>query len=267
MDFLSYYGMSFNPFSKEINSNDLYETVDIKNVNSRLKFLLECKGLGVFTADSGVGKTSAMRGFCEKLNKSLYKVVYISISTLTTLEFYKALAYELGIIPKVRKIDIFRQIQDEIKRIYKEQKITPIIIIDEAQYLRTDIINDLKILLNFDMDSKNYMLLILIGTNTLINILNRNIHDAVKQRININYTFTGIDNQEIKEYIKSRLLLAGSNEHLFEENAINTLANSCNGSIRNLNNLITKSLIIGCKLNKSNITTDIINDSYEEINM
>ena len=56
---------------------------------------------------------------------------------------------------------MFKQIQERIKQLVKDRKITPVIICDEAQYLRTDILNDLKMIFNFEMDSKDYAVLIL----------------------------------------------------------------------------------------------------------
>ena len=95
------------------------------------------------------------------------------MSTITTYEFYRQLCFELGIEPPFKKVDMFREIQERILNLSKDKKINVIIVLDEAQYLKTGILNDLKILLNFDMDSKNYISLILVGQPSLNNILRR----------------------------------------------------------------------------------------------
>ena len=71
-------------------------------------------------------------------------------------------------------------IQDEIKRLWIEKKITPVIIIDEANYLPSSILNDLKIILNFDMDSKEPYILLLVGQNPIRNSLNMKANEALK---------------------------------------------------------------------------------------
>ena len=101
------------------------------------------------------------------------------MSTITTFEFYRELCYELGIEPPHKKIDMFREIQNQILLLSKDKKINIIIVLDEAQYLKSTILNDLKLLLNFDLDSKNYVSLILVGQPTLNYILNRNTFDAL----------------------------------------------------------------------------------------
>ncbi|MGM0379908.1 MAG: AAA family ATPase [Bacillota bacterium] len=83
----------------------------------------------------------------------------------------------------------------------KDQSKRWVIIIDESQYLRTGILNDLKLLLNFEIDSKNYASLILAGQPLLNNILSKKVHEALKQKIVMNYTFQGISKKEGKKYI------------------------------------------------------------------
>ena len=57
---------------------------------------------------------------------------------------------------------MFKQIQERIKTLVNDRKITPVIICDEAQYYKTGVLNDLKMLMNFDMDSKDLAVLILV---------------------------------------------------------------------------------------------------------
>lgn len=162
---------------------------------------------------------------------------------------------------------MFKQIQETIKTYVKDRKITPIIILDEAQYLRVEILNDLKMLLNFEMDSKDYAVLILVGQPTLNNLLSRNHHEALRQRIVVNYNFAGIENREIEEYLKSRLKLAGMNENMFEENAIKAISNNCNGSTRKLNSIIEKCLMI-CEQKEMNVVNaEIAMLAENEINL
>ena len=172
------------------------------------------------------------------------------------MDFYKSLCIGLGITPMHRKIDMFKQIQDTIKTYANDRKITPIIILDEAQYLRTDILNDLKMILNFDVDSKDYAVLILVGQPVLNDILSRSNHEALKQRIVVNYTFVGLEVKEVEEYLNTRLRLAGLNENMFEEGAIKAIASNCNGSTRKLNSIIENCLMVCEQKNENIITTE-----------
>lgn len=254
----TYFGMKCNPFNKEIKLDNTFETQDFKEMQGRLKYLIKTKGIGLFTGTSGLGKTYSIKYFCKKLNTSLYKVAYLTLSTVTVIDFYKSFCIELGIEPKSRKIDMFKQIQERIKSLVKDRKITPVIILEEAQYLRTDILNDLKMLLNFEMDSKEMLVMIIIGQPILNDILARNVHEALAQRIVVNYTFNGICEQEVKEYIQTRLSIAGINENIFEDAALKAISSNCNGSVRKLNSLIKNCLLICCNNNENIITANTV---------
>ena len=176
MDYTARYGLEFNPFLK--NSKEvLVETQEYKEVQFRLKYLLSTKGFGILT---GRGKTTSIRNWAASLNPSLYKVVYSCLSTLTVMDFYRNLAAELGAVPAYRKTENFKLIQDEITRLVIEKRQTPVIIMDEANYIGTAILNDLKILFNFEMDSRDRAVIPLAGLPQLNNTLRLGIHEPLR---------------------------------------------------------------------------------------
>ena len=228
----SYFGMKLNPFKKDIDIKNTYEFNDFKEVQNRLKYLLNNKGIGLITGTSGKGKTYGVKYFVKNLNPNLYKIVYLSLSTVTVLEFYRSFCIGLGIEPPYKKIDMFNQIQERLKTLVKDRRITPIIICDEV--------------------------LILVGQPMLNDVLSRNVHEALHQRIIVNYMYMGIEFEEVKKYIIDRCNLAEISSEIFDENAIKALASNCNGSTRYLNNLIDKSLMICCNQKNQTVTNEIV---------
>jgi type II secretory ATPase GspE/PulE/Tfp pilus assembly ATPase PilB-like protein len=90
----SYWAMEFNPFvknTKERINSEVFNSSDFKNASARLEHLKKIKGIGLFTGFAGTGKTYTLRHFSGNLNTSLYKLVYIPLSTITVLEFYRAI--------------------------------------------------------------------------------------------------------------------------------------------------------------------------------
>jgi len=248
--------MTFDPFS--VNNYYSFESDDYKNCTSRLNYLLIQKGFGLFTGLPGTGKTFTLRSFAAGLNKNLFKVFYSPMSSLTAMDFFRSLAYGLDLVPAYKKIDLFRQIQERIMILSKEKRVTPTIILDEAQYLNTTILNDLKLIFNFDMDAHRPAVIIIAGLPMLNNTLLKNVHEAIAQRIIVNYRFTGLTRVETEDYIKNALHAASASDSIFQPAAIEALFAGCDGSIRKLNGVISTALLIGEQKQLASIDTDTV---------
>ena len=267
MMFTAYWEMQFNPFSKAASAECSFESEDFKQATARLKHLCDIKGMGLFVGGSGSGKTFTMKKFADSLNPSLYKVFYLPLSTVTVQEFYRAIALGLGIAPPYKKIDLFNAIQERILSLSKDKRIVTCILIDEAQYLNTKILNDLKIIMSFNMDSENHAVIAISGQPVLANTLSMSAHEALAQRIVINYAFNGLSKEEMAGYIDSRLKACGIPDNLFADNALEAIWGCCGGSPRVINSLAEKCLFIGAQKNVKVINPQIVMLANSEISL
>ena len=265
--FKQYYGMSGNPFDKSISTKEAYLTNDMKEVKGRLEYIQKHPGIAVFSANAGYGKTFALRCFAEELNPNITKFYYVCLSTVTTTEFYRQLCLVLGLETSFNKSTMFQSLQAFFENMSKSKHIHCILCLDEAQYLKNDILRDLKMLCNFEMDSRSYFSLILLGQPTLPHILNRQPHEALKQRVIVNYMFSGVGENEIKKYITNRMNLVSGSVQIFDENALVAVASSSGGSLRKLNQILTKALIIGAQNKQQTIDSDIILSAVNDMEL
>ena len=265
MNYLRKFGMEYNPFLK---SKDIkIELSEYKQLLFRLKHLEEIKGIGIITGEPGLGKTTAIRYWTNTLNKTMFKVIYIPHSTLTVMEFYRLLCDEFSLEVNYSKRKNFKSIQDEIKRLVIEKRITPVIILDEANYLPSSILNDLKILLNFDMDSKDNVILILIGQKTFLSTLSLKSNESLKQRISMNYNISGLSNDEARYYIDQKLQASGLNTNLLSIEAYNQVINAANGVPRIINQIMDKALLILSAKKADIIDQDIMLSAIDEFSI
>ena len=160
------------------------------------------------------------------------------------MEFYRNLVTSLGQEPFFRKADNCRTIQTEITRLVLEKKMTPIIIIDEANHISNAILNDLKILFNFEMDSRDRAVILLAGLPQLNNTLRLGVHEPLKQRIIMNYNMDVLSKEEARTYILGKLKGAGCNQPVFEDNALEAIVNASGGIPRMINKLCNGSFLI-----------------------
>lgn len=258
--YTSYYGMSCNPFLKEVKEEKEYKSNDYNELITRFNYLKEIKGLGVFTGPPGYGKTFTVRSFRKSLNKDLYKVIYISASdTLTVFDFFKEIGSSLRLdVGACYRTDMYNNIQKEIKNLVEVDKVQPIIIVDDAHNLSREILKNLKVLFDFEMDSKDYTMVILIGHQELKSELSKKIYETIHQRIIVNYKMRGLSREEVKEYIKTRFELANVNVEIFTVDALNALYSCSKSSPRRLNTLILNSLMLGFQNKIKKISSEII---------
>ena len=255
MEYWVRYGLEFNPFLK--NAKEIFvETTETKETICRLDLLAQTKGFGLLTGGAGKGKTTAVRTWTDALNPALYKVVYSSLSTLTVNDFYRNLASGLGAEPAFRKPDNFRHIQEEINRLALEKRKTPVIIIDEADHMDSAVLNDLKILFNFEMDSKDRAVLLMVGLPDLNIKLRLSMHEPIRQRLVMNYNIEGLKKEEGRRFIESKLKGAGSTFPVFEDAATEAVLNAADGTPRMIAKLCTASMIAADSRELKIVTAD-----------
>jgi type II secretory pathway predicted ATPase ExeA len=255
----SFYGLSFNPFSKQpLPVKDSFVSSDHQEMLARLHFLKDVNGIGVFTASPGMGKSFTLRCFHKNLNPNLYQMHYICLSTVSIVDFYKQLCEQLGLDVRTGKTVMFKAIQERIFYLFKEKRCPLILAIDEAQYLNAAILKDLKMLMNYQYDSLNCFSLILSGEPYLNHTLEKPINEALKQRITVHYNFSGLNPDEVTEYLFHKIVLAGGAKCILAQDAIQTLTGFCQGNPRIIDNLMSSALLLGAQLERKTIDSETI---------
>ena len=120
---------------------------------------------------------------------------------------------------------MFQSIKDQIRYLYRDKRQPLLLAIDEAQYLSTGILNDLKMLMNFGYDSLNCFTLILCGESHFNDTLRKPIHEALRQRITVHYNYQGLGDDEVSEYILHKIRTAGGSKDIISDSALVLLAN------------------------------------------
>ena len=133
--------------------------------------------------------------------------------------------------------------------------------------MKQEVLTDLKILFNFEMDSKNMATVILIGLPVINHILSRNTNEDLNQRIVMNYDFKGLSKEDIKNYVNDRLNLVKISENIFTENVFEILPNLVNGSIRKLNLIIERALTLGAIEKVEKIDNELIMKAVNDISL
>lgn len=262
--FYANFNLMYDPFAKNNADKFHYTTKDCRELKVRLDHLFENKGIGLVVGNPGSGKTSFIREYTNTLNKSLYKVFYISMTTLSDCDLIYNMVVLMGYEPSSRKSKNIKTIQKAILDYADSKKMTPVIIFDEANYLSSAFLNDLKMILNFKMDSYDKFVVLLVGLPVLLSNLNVASQEPLRQRIIMNYTFEGMTKEEVKEYIEGKIEKAGGQKEIFGEGTIQAICNNTHCSPRLIDTLMSYSLLIAAKKNEKTITPEIVEQATTE---
>ena len=266
--FLDYYALSFNPFDKQcIKEKDGFMSSDFKQMTSRLEYLKNVRGIGVFTSRPGMGKTFALRCFAKSLVPNKDHMEYICLSTVSVAEFYRELCEILGVSLRGGKPGRFKAIQEQIEYLYREKRQPLILAVVEAQFLNTAILNDIRMLMNYGYDSLNCFTLILCGESHLNSTLRKPVHEALRQRITVHYDFTGLSDTEVPEYVRHKISIAGGAPSIITEAAMASVNSLSQGNPRIIDNIMTDALTIGAQKDRSVIDPEVILSAVNNQNL
>jgi hypothetical protein len=131
------------------------------------KLLAETRGIGLLLEKSGTGKSCLLRRLCSSLHSGLYKPVYLCHTSVGLSEFYTHLCAGFGLQPVFRRSKTFRLIQERVLSLNRSNRIHPIFLIDEGQYLSNPLLQEIRLLTNFEIDSYNALTVLICGREEL----------------------------------------------------------------------------------------------------
>jgi len=260
-----HFGLTRHPFSNEIEPEDLFPTASAAELEIRLAHLIELRGIGLVTGDTGSGKTCCCRKHVASLHSSLYRVLYVCHSTGNVMDLYKTISWEMGLPVERSRAALFKQIRGEVTRLTTETRCRPILIIDEAHHLRPDVLEDLRLLTNYKMDSENRLCLLLLGQTEIRRRLSMAVYEALSQRIVVRYHLAPLTREELSGYLAHRLHKAGTQLELFEPPAQEALFQATSGLPRKVNLLAHHTLLAAALDRAKSATADHVQAAAPEV--
>jgi len=146
----------------------------------------------------------------------------------------------------------------------QSKKQHPILICDEAQLLPHAALEQLPLLLNFDMDSSHYLTLLLVGQPLLRRTLSLQMHEPLRQRIAVHYHLEGLTRDELDAYLAQQLKAAGTSQPLFDDTARQALYQATKGILRKVNKLALTALRLAASRKASVVQEAILLEATTE---
>jgi general secretion pathway protein A len=251
-----YFGFARKPFSRDIDVKQLYLHEDFQELRSRLKYSIENRLFAAVTGEVGIGKTTALRAVMDEVNPASCKAIYIAQSDMSPKSFYNEILEQLEINPVYFKPESKRKVNKAVMDLYQQGKIV-VVIIDEAHLLSEKMLEEVRFLVNFRMDSLSPLSLVLVGQPELSESLDKHNLRAISQRITVRYVLKELDLQGAEDYIRTHIKFAGSGTEFFTSEAIKEIHLYSCGIPRKIN-LVCDKCLLDCFARKTKIVDDIV---------
>jgi len=257
-DMIAFHGLKRLPFDKNIKASNALDTEPAKECAARLRYIKQRGGIMLLVGDPGVGKTIALRRFCDALNENIFKPLYTPLSTLKGADLLRHLNERMGLPRRASKATVYAQLQDEILDSKEQRGKTIVLIIDEAHLLRTGSLQELRLLTNFKMDSFDPFILILSGQIDLRRTMDLGIMEAFSQRIAIRHTLAPLDPNETIQYVETQMKHAGATEPIFAPDALAALYEVTYGIPRRIGMAAEMALTLAMLDNKKSVDANLV---------
>lgn len=237
------FGLTGHPLPKDAQGKTFFDhTPGYTQLERAFRHLIEDPGMGVLTADAGVGKTAAIRNLCAQLPRPDYLVLYLCDTAVAPLDLYRTLATEIGVRPSHRRAQLWTDIKKAVMHMVDERGTALVIILDEAQHLSDSFLLDLSGFLNFAFDSRDLLTMWLVGLPALGRHLRLQHHAPLAMRVGYQVHLEPLDRDGFSALIDHGFTAAGATQTLLADPARELLFRASRGVPRVASTLLRRAL-------------------------
>ncbi len=264
--YCQFYGLKERPFNVTSDPAFFFSSRKHQEALSHLLYgVTQRKGIIVVTGEIGTGKTTLCRFFLEQLGKDV-KTAFILNPYLSEIQLLEAIMKDFGLEVKDKARLSFAWEFNKFLLNEAGSGNNVILIIDEAQNLKPRQLEQVRLLSNLETEKEKLMQIVLVGQPELNRKLDLYELRQLQQRIMVRYHITPLDKDEIRNYIKHRLTIAGSaNRIKFTDESLNIITEFSCGIPRLINIICDRALLAGFVKETDIIDTDIMKKCTEEL--
>ena len=244
--YLDFYGLTDKPFSITPNPRYLFLSKHHREVFAHLLFgIRNHAGFIEVTGEVGTGKTTVLRTLFRELERDEARIAYIFNPCLSAPDLLRTVNREFGLEHQASPPELHAALNTFLLQENAAGR-TVILVIDEAQNLAVDVLEQVRLLSNLETETDKLIQIVLVGQPELGDLLEKKELRQLSQRITVRYHLQAMDAEDTTAYIEHRLGIAGwSRGHLFTPAAQKKIFQETQGNPRMINILCDRALLIG----------------------
>ncbi len=256
-DFISRFGFHTTPFTCEIRVKEHFVNESYTEPLEHLYSAVDKRMSAALIAPAGMGKTTVLRALASRLPETRYHTHYVKVTDLSKRDLCREITAATGAEPAGNYPSLVRRLQERFADSLDIDGLRPVLLLDEAHDIRPEVLGILRILTNFEMDSRLVVSIVLAGQSPLAKILSNPRLEDVAKRLAHCATLRLLSRSEIKPYIEHRCHIAGASKPPFDQGAIDAIYEIGRGNLRATDHLVLKSLEIA-----HNQNCDVVDSSH-----
>ena len=264
--YLDYYGLTDPPFDITPNPRFLFYSAKHREAFNHLLYgIRERKGFVQLTGEVGAGKTTLCRAMLEQLDDRFATALILN-PVMSPYEMVKAIAVEFGLpVNGLDRLDIMAVINEFLLQQVERGK-DAVLIIDEAQDLTDELLEQIRLLSNLETDNRKLLQIVLMGQPELREKLDNPRLRQLRQRITVRYHLLPLSRAEISQYVTHRLHLCGGNgTPCFTKPALWRVYRYTQGIPRLVNAVCDKALLAGFVEHQKHIGFRLVSRAVREL--
>lgn len=254
---LRHFGLTLMPFARPVPPGGLLQHKSFEEALTRLSLAVESKSAALLTAEPGLGKSTLLGTFADKLDKGRTRLVYTALCSCGPFGLIGQLAGRYGVKNRRSSAQTAQGILDELAKSDRDE----ILVLDEGHRLPRESLDELRLLSNLDFDRTPPFALILAGQLPLRERLLEPDLAALLQRLPIRASLSPLTDKETVSYLDRRLRAAGATATVFRPGAADKIFERTRGVLRLINNLATSALLAAAAAGKKHIDVREVEDA------
>ncbi len=268
--YTKFFDLKEKPFNLTPSPRFLYLSETHREALAMLTYgVMEKKGFVLLTGEVGTGKTTIVQALMQNLEGSA-ECFYLSNPILTPPEFHDYLGSSLlkKRVHYESKADFLLDFE-ELFRACRERKKNLLLIIDDAQKLSHELLEELRLLSNLETSEEKFINIFLVGQTELNDRLNEPRCRPLLQRIGLRHHISPLDLKDTQAYLETRLKIAGAGDKpsIFTKGAVQAIFECSGGTPRMINILADNAMLLAYSKGKKKISREMIEECYRELSV
>jgi len=265
MELESRYGFAVTPFTREIDVKNHFKISNTDDIVKDITRTIEKRMSASVIAPAGTGKTQVLRSVKARLPEARYRVSYTKVTNLSVRDMCREISTAIGARTAGNYPALVRRIQEHLESSFDMEGLRPVILLDDCHEMRPTVLSIVRLLTNFEMDSRLVVSFVLCGQPPLRTMLQREDLEDVARRISHYSEIRLLSRAETKKYMEHRCNVAGAKKFPFDDGAVEATYEITRGNMRAIDAVALKALEIASDAKADTVDQNHVLDAKRKL--